>query len=194
MYLQQGNDRNTQNTNYLPLKFPVVGRPSLEYYTDCIGFYNKVKDEVGLRNTNKNLKDFNSCDPSECNGCKDCSLPDPNRFEIGLYLTSDGDILDIDIEILWYEQLLGQYDEIKKSKQFLLYDADTCARIMFPNGNSHCCYTIRATRRSDKYVNAIINVSNNVKFPNKFVHIILARSGDDIKFEITNKPKSWDTC
>lgn len=151
---------------------------SLEYYKDCVNFYKKVKKEVKGE----------TCEFSECGGCKDCTFPDPTRFEVGFFVSRDGEILSVDVEVIWYEILPGQFDEVKRSKTFLLHKYHRCEYITFPNGNSKCCFTVNAVQHTDDDVRGTATISNSVKYPTKFVNINVTKSDDNINIGTADKP------
>jgi hypothetical protein len=172
MYLQLNTEKNTISSNYSPL-FIENKETKNEKENDHLSFFKE-----------------NKCDFNECPGCKDCSSPEPNPFEIAMYVSRDGQILDVNVEVVWYEISLGQYDEIRRTSRLFLYRNSRCGYIRLPAGNSRCCYTINAVRGTDPYVRSSINIPNSVKYP-KYINIIVEKSGDDISFEITEKP---DIC
>jgi hypothetical protein len=152
--------------------------PSLEYYKDCVNFYKKVKKEVKGE----------TCEFSECGGCKDCTFPDPTRFEVGFFITSNGEILSMNVEVIWYEILPGEFDEIKRSRKFLLHKYHRCEYVTFPNGNSKCCFTVNAVWEADNDVRGSAAISNSIKYPTKFVNIDISRDGENVYVQPANKP------
>lgn len=147
---------------------------------DDLKYYLSVKNTENK----KILKGNNStCDYN-------CISDNQDPLNLVFYLTRNGELLDINLELIWYEVIPGIYDPFEKRKKFSLDRFHKCEYITLPNGNAKCCYTINGVRRTDSYVKNNSNLSNNVKY----INVDVSKSGDNLYFNIGNETDMKRNC
>ena len=151
-----------------------------------------LKYYLSIKNSLQKSKQFLS--PRSTKGsndsCNNCISNKQDSFRVGFYATRNGEILDLDLEITWYETLPGIYDPIKRSKKFSLDRFHKCEYITLPNGNAKCCYTINGVRRTDSYVKNSADISNDVKY----INVDVSKSADNLYFNIGNESDMIKNC
>jgi hypothetical protein len=166
---------------------------------DCINqtaFNLNMEREDRLLNqlyNGKNKSDFykemknTKCDCAICSGLK---YSDQNRFQTAFYITrtDNWDIIDTLVKVSWYENINNK--NMKLTKTFWLTDNKKCDYALFKNGNSKCCYVLEISNKNTKKV---FYISNDIRFPEQFVNIMLDISGKNIKIKFTSPP-SGEVC
>jgi hypothetical protein len=146
---------------------------------------DKLLNQLYNGNNNENVKGISTkCDCPICNGLK---FSDQNRFQTAFYITrtDNWDIIDTLVKVIWYEKIKGK--DMKLTKTFWLTDNKKCDYALFKNGNSKCCYIVEIENKNTKKV---FYISNDIRFPQKFVNIMLDITGKFVKLDFTYPPSS----
>jgi hypothetical protein len=209
--LKDADLSNLVSIQSVPYQFDFIGRKKR------VDFSNEIKDKAqdcidkvsfykNMERENKLLKQLydgvpkgslekgisKNCNEKDCPNCDDCKFSDENRFETAFYITrdQDWDIIDTLVKVSWYEKVRPSRNTEQFTKSFILTDNKKCDFAVFRNGNSKCCYKVEVMNRNMKKV---FYVSNWMRFPQKFVNIILSANGKDIKVAYT-EPPSGEIC
>jgi len=147
---------------------------------ESLNFYLQLKE---INYKNKSNQQFNLQSSDNCNDSCISSQDDQKPFTINFYATRNGEILDLDMELVWW-------DPEQHNKKFTLNRFHRCESITLPKGNTHCCFRLYAQRGTDSAVNTWANISNSTRILN----IDVAKSGDHIYYNMGNIKDRDNVC
>jgi len=119
-----------------------------------------------------------------------CSTGYNNPITLYFYATRNGEILDLELEIIWYENALYSAFPAEKRKKIYLDKFHKCESITLPSGNVRCCYTINGVRRTDSYVKNNSNISNDIRY----INVDVSKSGDNLYYNNGNENDMKKAC
>jgi hypothetical protein len=150
------------------------------HYQKCMDSLNFYKNLISEKEGNNSSFSDNS---DNCSDSCISSADDQKPFTIQFYITRSGEILDVDLELVWW-------DPEQHNKKFSLNRFHKCESITLPKGNKHCCYRLYAQRKTDGYVNTWANISNS----SRLINIDVSKSGDNIYYNTGNTKDRDNTC